>query len=300
MSPASYRAAPPRVACSKLREDDAGPKSCGEIVHHVPAPSTIPGKRPTHRLVGRDQNAPVEQPQPDRRVLTTLARFWRGRDIGIVYGAIVIVVSLWIGLHSDATVRKLVENVSTNLDNMRASPLAVLAASAFVVSPLTQLLLVPVVVFVFGLVQRWLGRTALRGRLGVRSRRRHPVRDGDGDQRPLPAHRPLLASWSSPTSASATAWPPRSVCCARGSPRSGDCRTRLGCLGVTVGDVRDLAGLHLARAPDRDRHRSRHGGGGARRRGGGPGDGDLGGVVKELARRRAASEQSQWCRTGRA
>jgi hypothetical protein len=44
---------------------------------------------------------------------------------------------------------------------MRASPIAVLVASAFVVSPLTQLLLVPVVVFVFGLVQRWLGRTAL-------------------------------------------------------------------------------------------------------------------------------------------
>jgi rhomboid family protein len=103
----------------------------------------------------------VEHTQPDRRVLTTLARFWRGRDIGIVYGAIVIVLSLWIGLHSDATVRKLVENVSTNLDNMRSTPLAVLAASAFVVSPLTQLLLVPVVVFVFGVVQRWLGRIAL-------------------------------------------------------------------------------------------------------------------------------------------
>ena len=99
--------------------------------------------------------------QPQRAVgPTTLARFWRGRDIGIVYGAIVIVLSLWIGLHSDAAVRKLVESVSTNLDNMRV-PLAVLAASAFVVSPLTQLLLVPVVVFVFGLVQRWLGRTAL-------------------------------------------------------------------------------------------------------------------------------------------
>ena len=103
----------------------------------------------------------VEQPQPDRRAPTTLARFWRGRDIGIVYGAIVIVASLWIGLHSDAAVRKLVENVSTNLDNMRSTPLAVLAASAFVVSPLTQLLLVPIVVFVFGLVQRWLGRMAL-------------------------------------------------------------------------------------------------------------------------------------------
>jgi hypothetical protein len=103
----------------------------------------------------------VERTQPGRRVLTTLARCWRGRDIGIVYGAIVIVISVWIGLHSDATVRKLVESVSTNLDNMRSTPLAVLAASAFVVSPLTQLVLVPVVVFVFGLVQRWLGRTAL-------------------------------------------------------------------------------------------------------------------------------------------
>ena len=57
---------------------------------------------------------------PTDRVRATLAQFWRGRDVGIVYGAIVIVASLWIGLHSDATVRKLVENVSTNLDNMRA------------------------------------------------------------------------------------------------------------------------------------------------------------------------------------
>lgn len=103
----------------------------------------------------------VERTQPDRRVLTTLAGFWRGRDIGIVYGAIVTVISLWIGLHSDATVRKLVESVSTNLDNMRSTPLAVLVASAFVVSPLTQLVLVPVVIWVFGLVQRWLGRTAV-------------------------------------------------------------------------------------------------------------------------------------------
>ena len=103
----------------------------------------------------------VEDLAPDRRHSTLLFRLWRGRDVGIVYGLLVTVVSLWIGLHSDATVRTLVEGVSTNLDNMRASPLAVLAASAFVVSPLTQLLLVPAVIWVFGLVQRWLGRTAL-------------------------------------------------------------------------------------------------------------------------------------------
>ncbi|HEU5485621.1 MAG TPA: rhomboid-like protein, partial [Microlunatus sp.] len=64
-------------------------------------------------------------------------------------------------LHADLTVRRLVENVSTNLDNLRTDPIAVLVASAFVVSPLSQLLLVPVVVFAFGIVQRWLGRIAL-------------------------------------------------------------------------------------------------------------------------------------------
>lgn len=105
-------------------------------------------------LLVDDQRAP-------RRVTRVLAEFWRGRDVGIVYGLIVIVASTWIGLHSDATVRALVQSVSTNLDNMRSNPLAVLAASAFVVSPLTQLVLVPVLVFVFGVVQRWLGRLAL-------------------------------------------------------------------------------------------------------------------------------------------
>jgi hypothetical protein len=96
-----------------------------------------------------------------RSVGRVLADLWRGRDVGIVYGLVTIVASTWIGLHSDLTVRRLVESVSTNLDNMRSNPIAVLVASAFVVSPLTQLLLVPVVVLVFGIVQRWLGRLAL-------------------------------------------------------------------------------------------------------------------------------------------
>lgn len=90
-----------------------------------------------------------------------MAEFWRGRDVGIVYSLIVIVASTWIAAHPSSEVRVLIENVSTNLDNMRSHPLEVLFASAFVVSPLTQLVLVPVVVFVFGIVQRWLGRSAL-------------------------------------------------------------------------------------------------------------------------------------------
>ena len=190
----------------------------------------------------------MEQPQPDHRVLTSLARFWRGRDIGIVYGVIVIVVSLWIGLHSDATVRKLVESVSTNLDNMRANPVAVLVASAFVVSPLTQLLLVPVVVFVFGLVQRWLGRTALVavwvfGHVGatlfvmameINALYRHI------------AHFSIVVKPDVGVSYGMAA--AIALLCAR-VPQKWRLPYALGCLAVTVGDVRDLAGLHLLGPP---------------------------------------------------
>lgn len=90
-----------------------------------------------------------------------IAGLWRGRDIGIIYSCIVIAASTWIALHSRPRERLLIEQVSTNLENMRSHPISVLVTSAFVVSPLTQLLLVPVVIVVFGLVQRWLGRLAL-------------------------------------------------------------------------------------------------------------------------------------------
>lgn len=95
------------------------------------------------------------------RLSQVLADFWRGRDVGIVYSIIVIGASVWIALHPAPQTAALVESVSTNLENMRSHPLSVLAASAFVVDPLTQLLLVPVVIYVYGQVQRWLGRTAL-------------------------------------------------------------------------------------------------------------------------------------------
>ena len=119
---------------------------------------------PGHRIGGattgvRDDNASVQREH--RGIRKTLADFWRGRDVGIVYGLIVIIASTWIAAHPRSEVRDLIQNVSTNLNNMRSHPLEVLFASAFVVSPLTQLVLVPVVVFVFGIVQRWLGRTAL-------------------------------------------------------------------------------------------------------------------------------------------
>ena len=207
----------------------------------------------------------------------TLAQLWRGRDVGIVYGVIVIIASLWIGLHSDATVRTLVENVSTNLDNMRAHPLAVLAASAFVVSPLTQLVLVPVVIFVFGLVQRWLGRTALIaiwifGHVGatlfvmameINALYRHI------------AHFSIVVKPDVGVSYGMAA--AIGLLCAR-VPHKLATAVRPGLPGGHHRDVRDLAGLHQPRAPHRDRDRPRHGGRGARRRGGRGGHGVLGRV----------------------
>lgn len=108
-----------------------------------------------------DDNAIVEQPAQDHRTRTRIVGLWRGRDVGVVYGLLVIVVSVWIAIHPDPQVRLLVEQSSTNLSNMASHPIEVLLASAFVVSPLTQLVLIPVIIWVFGIVQRWLGRAAL-------------------------------------------------------------------------------------------------------------------------------------------
>ncbi len=214
----------------------------------------------------------VEHTQPDRRVATRSPGCGGVATSASSTALIVIVVSTWIGLHSDATVRRLVESVSTNLDNMRSTPLAVLAASAFVVSPLTQLLLVPVVVFVFGLVQRWLGRTALVavwvfGHVGatlfvmameITALYRHI------------AHFSIVVKPDVGVSYGMAA--AIGLLCAR-VPRRRRTPVRARLPGGHGCGVRDLAGLHVDGPPDRDRDRSRHGRGGARRRDGGPGHG---------------------------
>jgi hypothetical protein len=72
----------------------------------------------------------------------------------------VLVVAVVVRVLPGTTTDELVLDSSTNLDNLRRTPLLVLGASAFVVAPLTGLwILVPLVV-VFGAAQRWLGRAA--------------------------------------------------------------------------------------------------------------------------------------------
>jgi hypothetical protein len=93
-------------------------------------------------------------------VWSRLAPWLRGADVGWAYAAVVLVVAVVVRVLPGTTTDELVLDSSTNLDNLRRTPLLVLGASAFVVAPLTGLwILVPLVV-VFGAAQRWLGRAA--------------------------------------------------------------------------------------------------------------------------------------------
>jgi hypothetical protein len=83
----------------------------------------------------------------------------RGTDLAWAYAAVVVVVAV-VARALPGTSEELVLDTSTNLDNLRQTPVLVLVASAFVVSPLWGLwILVPLVV-AFGAAQRWLGRAA--------------------------------------------------------------------------------------------------------------------------------------------
>lgn len=93
-------------------------------------------------------------------VWSRLAPWLRVADVGWAYAAVVLVVAVVVRVLPGTTTDELVLDSSTNLDNLRRTPLLVLGASAFVVAPLTGLwILVPLVV-VFGAAQRWLGRAA--------------------------------------------------------------------------------------------------------------------------------------------
>jgi hypothetical protein len=75
------------------------------------------------------------------------------------YAAVVLVVAVVLAALGDRG-HQLVLDTSTNLANLRHDPLLVLVASAFVVSPLWGLWLLPVLVVVYGAAQRWLGAAA--------------------------------------------------------------------------------------------------------------------------------------------
>ena len=89
-----------------------------------------------------------------------LRRLLAGADLAWAYVAVVLVVAVVVRVLPGTRTQDLVLESSTNLDNLRHTPLLVLGASAFVVSSLWGLwILVPLVV-AFAAAQRWLGRAA--------------------------------------------------------------------------------------------------------------------------------------------
>jgi len=86
---------------------------------------------------------------------------WRGRDVAVVYAVLVIVIGIIAAAQPPAQLRDIVSGSSTDLVNLRQRPLAVLFASAFVVSPVWGLWIVAPMVVAYGALQRWLGRASV-------------------------------------------------------------------------------------------------------------------------------------------
>jgi hypothetical protein len=93
-------------------------------------------------------------------VRSRLAPLFQDADVAWVYAAIVLVVAIVVAAAPGATSEELVLDSSTNLDNLRHTPMLVLGASAFVVAPVPGLWILAPLVITFAAVQRWLGRAA--------------------------------------------------------------------------------------------------------------------------------------------
>jgi hypothetical protein len=93
---------------------------------------------------------------PRRRIAPLL----RDTDLAWAYAAVVVVVAIVVRVLPGARTEDLVLDSSTNLANLRESPLLVLGVSAFVVAPLSGLWILVPLVAAFGAAQRWLGRAA--------------------------------------------------------------------------------------------------------------------------------------------
>ncbi|RZS80177.1 hypothetical protein EV189_3658 [Motilibacter rhizosphaerae] len=93
-------------------------------------------------------------------VLDRVRRFAAGRDLALAYAAVVLVVTVVIALQPPHVTEELVLDSSTNLANLRSTPLLVLAASAFVTPSLAGLWILVPLVWAYGAAQRWVGRGA--------------------------------------------------------------------------------------------------------------------------------------------
>src|SRR5947208_15422182 len=88
-------------------------------------------------------------------LLRDAVRLVAASDLAVIYAAMVVVVAVTLQLLPDSVHQDVVLNCSTNLVNLRERPVYVLLMSAFVVSSLSGLWLVPWLMLSYAATQRW-------------------------------------------------------------------------------------------------------------------------------------------------
>jgi hypothetical protein len=93
-------------------------------------------------------------------MLDRVRRLCRGRDVALGYSLIVVAVAITLAVAPRSVHDELVLRSSTNLNNLRHHPIYVLVVSAFVLASPVELVEIPLLIWAYGAVQRWLGRGA--------------------------------------------------------------------------------------------------------------------------------------------
>jgi hypothetical protein len=86
--------------------------------------------------------------------------FCRGRDLALGYAVVVTVVAVALAIVPRSVHDEVVLQSSTNLNNLRHHPISVLIVSAFVLGSPAELAEIPLLIWAYGALQRWLGRGA--------------------------------------------------------------------------------------------------------------------------------------------
>lgn len=89
-----------------------------------------------------------------------LRRFCRGRDLALGYSIVVTVITVVLAIMPQSVHDEVVLQSSTNLNNLRHHPISVLVVSAFVLGSPAELAEIPLLIWAYGALQRWLGRGA--------------------------------------------------------------------------------------------------------------------------------------------
>lgn len=105
-----------------------------------------------------DHSRPIPSGRPGRSKLLRPAL--HGCDLGLAYAVVVLAIAVVLTLAPASTRHDVIMRCSTNLANLHRRPLWVLAASPFVLSSWIGLWQVPLLLVLYSVAQRWVGRIA--------------------------------------------------------------------------------------------------------------------------------------------